>query len=40
MVVAYFLSVDLAEYSFGSCKKETGQGSQTIPPFPKNEYTL
>ena len=36
MVVAYFLLVDLAEYSFGSCKKETDQESRTKPPFPED----
>ena len=35
MVADCFLAVDLAEYSFGSCRKETDQESQTKSPFPE-----
>ena len=34
MVADCFLVVDLAECSFGSCRRETDQESQTKPPFP------
>ena len=35
MVADCFLAVDLADYSSGSCRKETDQESQTKSPFPE-----
>ena len=34
MVADCFLVVDLAECSFGSCRRETDLESQIKPPFP------